>query len=234
MKALRSLAIGAATLLCFGTACTSDGLYGSTDPDDRLQRLLDEWSATRAQGTSCASGGWRYPYADCGRIQSEIERLALDYPIHRGVLMANAVIAFETDRPERAIDYLDALLDLRDPPAEAAVLRSRLAIQQGNLPHAQRLLENHVRLQPSHPELREALASVHYLQGNYEAARRALRIAERLGAPSARTAYNRGLIEEAEGNADKAIEEYRDALRQEPKWPAPRARILGLQSEQGL
>ena len=169
-------------LLCvaLALACASPDKPGKNDPDVRLRKLLGEWQRDRDVGGSCASGGRKYPYADCGRIQAAIERLALEFPSH--------------------------------PP----------------------MLEEQVELAPDVPELREALASVHYLLGDFDEARRELRVAERLGAPAWRVAYNRGLLEEAEGYPDRAIEWYRDALAERPGWDKARSRLRGLESELGL
>ncbi len=206
---------------------------GRDDPDVRLGKLLEEWYAVRDVGGTCASGGRKYPYVDCGRIQAAIERLALEFPSHPPILVANAVLAYETRQPEKAESYLDALIEQGPVQPGALVLRSRLAIRQGNLPFARRMLEEQVQIAPDAPELREALASVHYLLGNYDQARRELRVAERLGAPTWRVAYNLGLLEEAEGDPYAAIEWYRQALRENPDLERARSRLRGLESELG-
>ena len=228
--------VGALLCISLATACASSGNLdpGPDDPVTRLRELLEEWNSVRASGGSCASGGRSYPFTDCGRIQAAIERLGLDFPSHPEILLANAVIAFETHQPEKAQSYLDALLELDPMQPGVAVLRGRIAIQQGNLPFARRLLEEHVQLAPDSSELREALASVHYLLGDLTRARRELEIAERLGAPRWRVAYHRGLLEEADGKPEAAIDYYRRALEGNPGWDRARARLRGLESERGL
>ena len=227
----------AGPLLCLllGLACASTGdKRGPDDPEVRLRGLLDEWYAVRDNGGSCASGGRKYPYVDCGRIQATIERLALEFPSHPSILIANAVVAHQTHQPEKAVSYLDALIEQDRVQPGAAVLRSRLAIQQGNLPFAQRLLEEQVALSPDEAALREALASVHYLMGAFDRARRELLVAQRLGAPAWRVAYNRGLLEEAQGDPDAAMDFYRQALEEKPDWQRAHSRLRGLESERGL
>ena len=226
--------VGALVCLVLALSCASDGKPGPNDPDVRLRELLEQWHATRDAGGSCASGGRKYPYVDCGRIQAAIERLALEFPSHPPILVANAVIAYETRQPEKAESYLDALIELQDAEPGAVVLRSRLAIREGNLPYARRLLEEQVQLTPDAADLREALASVHYLLGSFDLERRELRVAERLGAPAWRVAYNRGLLKEAEGHPGEAIAYYRQALEAYPGWEKARSRLRGLESEYGL
>jgi len=227
-----SVSLGLA-VVALAVSCAHQPVASNGDPNVRLQVLLEEWQSTRNGGNACVSGGLAYPYIDCGRIQAAIERLALDFPTHPPILLANAVIAFETGQPEKSLDYLDAIGHQAGTSADAAVLRSRIAVQQGNLPFAERILLENTERQPDHAGLREALASIHYLSGDYGEARRALRIAERLGAPSWRTAYNRGLIAEAEGNDSAAIAHYRAALSERPGWSLAEARKRGLESERG-
>lgn len=217
-------------------ACASDPEVGpgKDDPSVRVAKLLEEWRRVHDHGGSCVSGGRKYPYVDCGRVQAQIEALALRFPTNPDVLLVNAVVAFETNQPEKAESYLDALLDQAPMDPGVAVLRSRLALQQGNLPHARRLLAAQVTLTPDAFDLREALASVFYLAGEYEAARRQLSIAERLGSPRWRIAYNRGLIEEAEGRPRAAIRFYQQTLDENPEYEPARSRMRGLKSELGL
>ena len=47
-------------------------------------------------------------------------------------------------------------------------------------------------------------------------------------------AFNRGLLEEAEGHTDAAIEYYQTALGENPEYQPARSRLRGLESEKGL
>jgi tetratricopeptide (TPR) repeat protein len=226
------LAVG----LAFSFACAwgSQKTPEKEEPSVRVTKLLDEWLRTREDGGSCASGGRSYPFVDCGRIQAGIVSLGLEFPTNPEVLLVNAVVAFETHQPEQAQSYLDALLEQDPSHPGAAVLRSRLALDQGNLPHALRLLNDQLTLRPDSADLREALGSVYYLSGEFDAARRELTIAERLGAPAWRVAFNRGLIDEAQGRGDQAMDYYRKALEENPEYEPARSRLRGLESERGL
>ena len=215
-------------------ACASQKVPGKNDPTVRVTKLLDEWLRVHDGGGSCASGGRKYPFVDCGRIQAAIVSLGLEFPTNPEVLLVNAVIAYETHQPEKAESYLDALLEQESTEPGVAVLRSRLALDQGNLPHARRLLNEQVNLTPDAADLREALAAVHYLSGDLPSARRQLLIAERLGAPAWRVAFNRGLLEEAEGKTNAAIEYYQIALDENPDYQPAQSRLRGLESEKGL
>ena len=220
--------------LALSSGCASQSAQRKAEPSVRVTKLLDEWVRVREDGGSCASGGRKYPFVDCGRVQAAIVALGLEFPTNPEVLLVNAVIAFETHQPDQAESYLDALLELEPSQPGAAVLRSRLALKQGNLPHALRLLKAQLELRPDAADLREALASVYYLSGEFNAARRELTIAERLGAPAWRIAFNRGLIEEAEGKTTEAIDYYRLTLKENPDYKPAHSRLRGLESEQGL
>ena len=160
--------------------------------------------------------------------------MASDYPNNTSVLLANAVIAYETRQPQKAASYLDSLIGNNRADPGAVVLRSRLAIQDGNLPFARRLLEQQMQLTPDASELREALASVYKLLGEFALAERELQVAERLGAPAWRVDYNRGLLAEAQGDPAAAMEFYRRCLAEKPGWGKAQSRLRGLESERGL
>ncbi len=231
LRRIALILMATAVLLTSGCASNDTDGPGRDDPSVRVQKLLQQWQAVRDKGGSCASGGRRSPYVDCGRIQAEIERLVVDFPTHPDVLLANAVIAFETNQSEKAQDYLDALIRQPETMPGVVVLRSRLALRDGNLPYARRLLSEQIQLSPDSAELREALAAAEYLAGEFDEARRQLRVAERLGAPAWRVAFNRGLLAEAEGDSQGAMEYYRATIEANPEFEAARSRLVGLESE---
>lgn len=82
--------------------------------------------------------------------------------------------------------------------------------------------------------MRRGVYPIRYLSGEFDAARRELTIAERLGAPAWRVAFNRGLIDEAQGRGDQAMDYYRKALEENPEYEPARFRLRGLESERGL
>ncbi len=234
MKMRRGAATALVLALATALGCSSIGKTPERyDPTVRTEKLLDAWRAARADGRTCVSGGGSRPFIDCGRIQAAIESLALDFPTHPTVLTANAILAFETNQPEKAQDYLDALIEQSTIEPELVVLRSRVAIQQGNLPFARRLLDEQVMFSPDSPELREALAAVYYLEGDHDAARRELEIAHRLGAPRWRIAFNRGLLAEADGNYELARKMYGVTTRDNPDFQPAWARLRGIKGEHG-
>jgi len=225
-------ALALAALLGLGCAGAS-GPFGPAperqDAAPQLAALVARWEALEASGRTCQDlprAG--QPERDCGRIELELRRLASEFPNEPSVLLANAVVLHDTGTPSRAQAYLDAALAARPTYPEAAVLRSRIASEEGNLPFARRLLRESIELSPDHPELREAAASVAYLRGDLAEARRQLRAAERLGAPAWRVAYHRGLVAEAADDPEAAAAHYRHALGIRPGYERARSRLAGL------
>jgi len=161
------------------------------------QQLADVWrplEALREKGCVEAASG--VGSSDCDRLRREIERLAVVCPGHVPTLMANAVIAYEDEhRPAKAQQLLDLILAQAMKHADAAILRARIAAEEGNLPFAHRLLEQQLRLAPDHAGLHETYAATLYLERQFADATRELTTAAALGAPGWRVAYHRGLIE---------------------------------------
>jgi tetratricopeptide (TPR) repeat protein len=221
-----------ALLAMLASGCTSYSFgHRSTecDPDTRLAQLVDEYDQAKA-GHAESDGSILH---DCTRIQLETERLALDVPGHVPTLMACAVMAYEAKETVKAQRYLDAVFHDQPAHAEAAILRSRIAIDEGNLPYARRLLSTQIQYAPDNPSLREAYSGVLYMSHDLEAARNEITAAEKLGAPTWRVAYNRGLIAEAGGQNEEAQRQYQAAVDGNPNFPQARSRLSGMKAIPG-
>jgi tetratricopeptide (TPR) repeat protein len=199
------------------------------NPDAQLAGVLKPFEELRARG--CDEGTIQGP-SECDRLQREIERLAVVCPAHTPTLMANAVIAYDDKRPAESQQLLDLILSQPRAYPDAAVLRARIAIEDGNIPFARRLLAQQIKLVPDHPGLHETNAAALYLEGSLEEASTELTMAGVLGAPRWRIAYHLGLIEEAYGRIDQASRFYSEALAGNPGWEpaASRLKALGARS----
>lgn len=253
MSRRRNQLCGAALAL-LAAACTSPGMgYRSevTDPDVRLAALM---AAHRGEDAAHCPDGDPDCHAECGEecdpylrqkedrgrivvdaqsTQIEIERLALEFPNHAPTLFAAAVISYDEGEWEVASGYLDELLARHPVHPEAGVLRSRIAIQEGNLPGAQRQLQQQIQYTPDHAGLREALSATYFLDGDLAESLAELEVAERLGAPAWRVAFNRGLIAETAGNPRAAIEQYEISLAGKPDYRPAGSRRAGLLATAG-
>lgn len=222
-------------LALLASACASTPEPNPHSPDVRLAALLDAWQQARRDDGGCQQRRpEETPLIDCERIRKQVERLAIEFPNHPDVLLANAVLAFESGKPDDAQKDLDVLRRLNPIQPKASVLRARIAIEDGNLRFAHRLLEEQMELAPADAGLRELAAVVHYLEGDEEAARRSLAHAERLGAPPWRVAYHRGLLAEAADRPVEAMRAYETCLALAPSFDAARARLRALVSLQEI
>lgn len=201
------------------------------DPDKRLAELLHDYDKCKTSHTE----GDRSDHVliDCDRVWNQIERMALDFPRHVPTQLANAVLAYDERQPVKAERYLDTLFSLQAVHPEAAILRSRISIETGNLPAARRLLESQVNCTPDHAGLRESLSAVLYMSGDLAAAVSALDVAEGLGAPPWRVAFNRGLIAEKAGDAQSAEQQYAAAVAGNADFKPAQSRLAGIRATGG-
>jgi tetratricopeptide (TPR) repeat protein len=137
------------------------------------------------------------------------------------------VLAYDAKEPEKAQRYLDSVLAIEPTYPDAAVLRSQIAVEEGNMPFARRLLETQIGYRPDHPGLREALAGVCYLERDLEGARASLAAAEALHAPAWRVAFHRGLLAEFAGDGNEAQRQYQLCTDANPDFTPARARLDG-------
>lgn len=219
-------------ILCLSiSGCVSMDKHRSDHPDpyDRLSQLLGLYQQQRESGSACDEL-WQTnsPTIDCQRIQREMERLNAEFPSDSRIMMANATLQFQAGRLDNAQFTLDQLLSKPVANPEAAILRSQIAMQEGNSSRARAVLKKHITLRPDHSELREALAASFYLEGKYEAAQTTLSIAGRLGAPGWRISYHQGLIQEAKQDWLRACQYYLTSLEQKQDFASAAYRLVGL------
>jgi tetratricopeptide (TPR) repeat protein len=199
--------------------------------DVQLAAVLRPLEALRARGCEVAVAEKRF--SECDALRQDLDRLVVVCPAHVPTLMANAVYSYEEQQPIRSQQMLDQILAQPRSYPDAAVLRARIAVEEGNVPFARRLLEQHIRLVPDHAGLHELHGAILYLAGLLPDATRALTTAEALGAPRWRVAYHLGLIEEALGRFDEASRLYAEATAGHPGWAPAMSRFNALRSAAG-
>jgi tetratricopeptide (TPR) repeat protein len=198
------------------------------DADAQLAHLLQPLEALRAKG--CVAGTLRAGGSECDRLEDEIARLAVVCQGHAPTLMANAVIAYDEHRPQEAQQYLDQILSQPRPYPDAAVLRAQIALEEGNVPFARRLVEQQIMLVPDHAGLYEVHAATLFVDRRLDEARAELTRAGVLGAPRWRIAYHLGVIEELSGRTDEAARLYMEALQGNPGYAAADSRLRALRA----
>ena len=211
--------------------------------DERLSELLSDYEHAKEGGAGlcpcngdfdedawgrCSKGG--HIVVDCDRVRNRIRALAFEFPAHVPSLLANAMIALEERDRIEAQRYLDQLFAIQPVHPEGAVLRSRLALEDGNLPAAKKRIEEQLRHVPGHAGLHEALAEILFLERRYADALERIDIAEELGAPAWRAAFNRGLIAESQGELAIAADFYTAALELRPDMTQAADRLQGVRA----
>lgn len=211
-------------LLLLFTSCqlTQDLEQDPRTHDQRLRELINDLEDIRM-----GRGG------ELGRrereVREEIDRLYYEDPTHVDTAWILGVLAFEDRDLERATWYLDSALRRYPSHARAAETRIRLALEQGSLGFAQRLVERSIMLAPHDAGLREAQALSLYLAEEWREAGRALDEAERLGSPAWRIAFNRGLVAEGLGSKREAGAAYQNAIElRDGDYPRAADRLRGL------
>ena len=192
------------------------------NPDAQLVEALRELDARRTAGCDLGGGD------ACLQARAAVERQLAICPVHVPTLMANAVLAYDEGRPIVAQQLLDQILSPPGTHPDASVLRAQIAIQEGNLPFARRLLEQQLKFAPDHAGLHETFGALLYLSGQMTDARRQLTTALALGAPAWRVAYHLGLVAEALAFLDEAEKHYAEAVEGNPGWQPAQSRLRAL------
>ena len=215
------------------SACSSvDPQYDDNiaDPDRRLEMFLAQYEEAR-QGTLREKiyEEENHVLVDAGLLRSRIQGMCFEFPNHVPSYMANAVLSYYDDHDlPTAQYYLDTLFGLQPIHPRAAMLRARIASEEGNLPLARTLLDEQIMLTPNHAGLREERAMVYSLLGEQENALAELDLAERFGAPAWRIAYHRGLVKEGLGESAAAAEQYQLCLDANPAYLPAANRLSAL------
>jgi tetratricopeptide (TPR) repeat protein len=230
MRTIQHRLAAAALFLCAACAHSWGHRSDVINPDKRLAELLHDYEEARKEGREDPS----HLVVDPDRKKNEIERLSLEFPRHVPTLMANAALAWDHREIAKTQSYLDRLFSLSPVHADAAVLRAQVAMREGDLPLARRLLEAHRQYVPDHAAVREALSACYYLSKEYDAAASELVTAERLGSPAWRVAFNRGLIAEGRGDAAAAAAAYEASVAANPDYQPARSRLAGNRAQGGV
>lgn len=203
--------------------------HSTGDPDARLAAALAQLDRARDDGmnnNTVIEDESVTVAPETARLR--IEHLSLEFPHHVPTLTMCAMLAFEASEFEKAGSYADRVLALQPENNFAAIIRARVALQEGNLPRAKQILEREIRMTPESPFLHETLASVHYYSDDLDAAEKELRLAAAHGSDAARIAYLRGLIAEKRGSTADAKKLYSEAIRLQPDFEPAQSHLLGL------
>jgi len=166
---------------------------------------------------------------DPQHLRIEADRLAVRFPHHVPTLMTCAILAYESDQRTAAQRFLDRALAIDAGLPDAAILRAQIALADGNVRLARRVVESAIERRPDLPQLRETHAGVLFLLGEYDRSTTAVDAAISLGAPAGRAHYHLGLIAERSGDVQSASLQYQEALLADPGFEDAAIRLRGLQ-----
>lgn len=205
--------------------CASHHEKAVYDPVGKLAETLVEYEVAERE-INCESMQNRA--LDCEGLASALAELQLQYPNNSSIALSGAIVYFQLGRYQDSQVLLDQLLAQPYANPEAAVLRSQIALMEGNFSLARSVLSRQIQLVPDNPELYGAKAASYYLEGRYEKARTALQAADRLGMTNWRTHYHMGLLYEAQEQWSMACHHYAKVLAQQPDHSATLGRLLML------
>lgn len=228
MTSIRTMLIFSSLLF---VGCTHNGLQQSKgSPDERLNELLPTAASGYHININCYSQDeLGNPMVDCRALAHEVEKLYLHYPHHQRITLANAMLQFEIGNTSNSQFLLDQLLSTRAKNPQAAVLRARIALEEGNLNLARNIASQHLQTSPSYYRLYEMRAASYFMEGRYNKALKELGYAEQFGAPNWRIYYHRGLIHEAQLHWAAACDNYFKVLSLSMNHDASTARLMKLQ-----
>ena len=218
------------------SACLSPPPSYVGSADAQLEQLLVGLRDVRGGGFEREGPTGTQAAAMEGQLIREVRGLALAFPRHVPILVANASLAYERRDFVGAQKYLDQALQVDPVHREATLLRVRIAAEAGNLPYARRKLGEQLAYAPDDADLREAHSGVLYLLGDFDEALEELDVADRLredGEGRWRTDYHRGLIAEARGELEEARDFYRESHEQNPDFEPAARRWRWLEGELG-
>ncbi|WP_372761978.1 tetratricopeptide repeat protein [Pseudoalteromonas sp.] len=213
-------------LVCMLAACSSQSnIEQAFQPNVDLDTALNTYKVSQGQ-VNCDD--YRQKVTDCDALAAELAALHLRYPSHRRIMLATAVMYYEVSKIQDSQVLLDKLLGQNRPAPEAAILRAQIAMSQGSVKTARKVLLKQLDMVPDHANLYEALSATYYLEGRYKKAQDVLYNANKLGAASWRISYHLGLINEGQKQYSQACHYYRQALQSNPDHSAATGRLLNL------
>lgn len=162
------------------------------------------------------------------RLHNALVRLATRHPGHVPTQVAAAVVDLDTGQPRRAQNFADRALSIDPANVEARTIRVRIAVADGGLALARKIVDDGLILRPDAAPLYESSAWLHQLSGQLQDALLDLDAAEKLGAPEWRIEFHRGLIAELQGEDVAAALFYRAALEENGDCEQARQRLAGL------
>lgn len=193
------------------TGCASVDFLPNLNPDAALKDLVERYEI-KEKGISCQGDR----KIDCHGASLELQQLLLANPNHTNTQVIASSIFLNSGRRIQAQAVLDELVNHYVPPLISLVMRTDLALYEGNIKLAKRLNERAIALYADSPKPYLQQASIFYVEGNYEKALGHLSTSLRFGLEESIYYYHLGLINQVRNQLAQACHYYKQSLTMSP------------------
>ncbi|APD85293.1 hypothetical protein BM527_03865 [Alteromonas sp. Mex14] len=212
MKTLAFLRKASSFLMVVGiTGCASVDFLPILNPDAALSEWVDRYGI-KEKGISCHGDR----KIDCLSASLELQQLLLANPSHTNTQVIASSVFLQSGRRIQAQAVLDELVNQYVPPLVSLVMRTDLALDEGNIKLAKRLNERAISLYADSPKPYLQKASIFYIEGSYEQALSYLSTSLRFGLEESIYYYHLGLINQVKNQFDQACHYYKQSLTMSP------------------
>lgn len=198
-------------VVLFITGCASVDFLPILNPDAALNELVERYEI-KQNGINC----YGEKKIDCAGAASELQQLLLANPNHTNTQVLASSVFLYSGRQIQAQVVLDELVNQYLPPLVALIMRTDMALNEGNIKLAQRLNEQAITLYASNPKPYLQKASIYYIEGSYKQALSYLSTSLRFGLEDSIYYYHLGLINQVRNQLDQACNYYKQSLSLSP------------------
>jgi predicted O-linked N-acetylglucosamine transferase (SPINDLY family) len=153
------------------------------------------------------------------QAEAEFRGILQSYPNAAAALNGLAIVVFESNRPEEAIQLLRQAIAIEASEPDLHYNLARMCHSAGQVDESIAALEKVIALKPDHVSAINRLGTLQQSKGRLNEATAAFRRAEQLSPQSANIKFNLGNALRAKHDAPAAVEAYRNAIAIDPKLP---------------
>lgn len=198
-------------LISLVAGCASVDFLPILNPDVALNELMERYEI-KQKGIRCHGK----TKIDCTGAALELQQLLLANPTHTNTQVVASSVFLNSGRRIQAQVVLDELVNKYLPPLVSLIMRTDMALAEGNIKLAKRLNEHAISLYMGNPKPYLQKASIFYVEGSYEQALSYLSRSLRFGLEESVYYYHLGLINQARSQFDQACNYYKQSLSISP------------------
>lgn len=189
------------------SACATVDFIPILNPDAALESLIINYEIEQ-KGITCRGPN----KIDCSSAAREIQKLLLANPDHTATQVLAASLFINTGRRIQAQVELDKVVRNYMPPLVALIMRTDLALGEGNVKLAKRLSDYSISLYAGEAKPYLQRASIEYIKGEYDKSLAYLSTSLRFGLDESIYYYHLGLINQAKHQVMQACQYYKRSL----------------------